>query len=58
VKTPSPADGRIFNFLYTKGSFLFKSAYKLAVRKGQGEVWRTEKGFMRHMENSVNTSWL
>jgi hypothetical protein len=58
MKTPSLADGRIFKFLYTKGSFLFKSAYKFAVGRSQAEVRRSEEGFMRCTENFVNTSWL
>lgn len=57
-ENPNLADGKIFKFLCTKGSFLFKYAYKFAVGRSQGEVRRTEKGFMRSMENFVNTSWL
>jgi hypothetical protein len=47
-----------FIFLYTKGSFLFKSVYKFAVGRSEGEVRTMEKGLMRYTENFVNTSQL
>jgi len=46
------------NFSILKALFYSNLHTNLLFGRSQGEVRRTEKGFMQCMENFVNTSWL